>query len=130
MIEDGWSARLAARQLGHSDCVVRSGSERFHLHENQAQDALDRPVVENDESRFNFSSDDNRVRVWRPCGECLNPDFALLRHTASTLGVMVLGVIAYNARSPLVFIHDIMATQRYVHDILQPHVLSLMQLLP
>ncbi|GFV65812.1 transposable element Tcb2 transposase [Trichonephila clavipes] len=34
-------------------------------------------VVFNDESRFNLSSDVNRVRVWRPCGERLNPAFDL-----------------------------------------------------
>ncbi|GFY05781.1 transposable element Tcb2 transposase [Trichonephila clavipes] len=51
-----------------------------------------------DESRFNLSSDDNRVRVWRPRGECLIPAFALQRHTAPTAGVIVWGVIAYNTR--------------------------------
>ncbi|GFU06458.1 transposable element Tcb1 transposase [Trichonephila clavipes] len=30
-----------------------------------------------DESRFNLSSDDNRVRVWRPRGERVNPAYAL-----------------------------------------------------
>ncbi|GFW53182.1 mariner Mos1 transposase [Trichonephila clavipes] len=35
------------------------------------------PVVFSDESRFNLSSDDNRVRVWRPGGERLNPAFDL-----------------------------------------------------
>ncbi|GFT67219.1 transposable element Tcb2 transposase [Trichonephila clavipes] len=34
-------------------------------------------VVFIDESRFNLSSDDNRVRMWRPRGERLNPAFAL-----------------------------------------------------
>ncbi|GFW18412.1 uncharacterized protein TNCV_1184401 [Trichonephila clavipes] len=34
-------------------------------------------VVFSDESRFNLSSDDNRVRVWRPRDERLNPAFAL-----------------------------------------------------
>ncbi|GFW32747.1 transposable element Tcb2 transposase [Trichonephila clavipes] len=34
-------------------------------------------VVFSDESRLNLSSDDNRVRVWRPRGERLNPAFAL-----------------------------------------------------
>ncbi|GFV40850.1 transposable element Tcb1 transposase [Trichonephila clavipes] len=63
-------------------------------------------VVFSDESRFNLSSDVNCVRVWRPCGERLNPAFALQRHTAPT------------------------AAQRYVHDIMQPHVLPLMQWLP
>ncbi|GFY03265.1 transposable element Tcb2 transposase [Trichonephila clavipes] len=43
-------------------------------------------VVFSDESRYNLSSDDNRVRVRRPGGERLNPAFALQRHTA---GVMV-----------------------------------------
>ncbi|GFW64798.1 transposable element Tcb2 transposase [Trichonephila clavipes] len=33
-------------------------------------------IVFSDESRFNLSSDDNRVRVWRPCGERLNLAFA------------------------------------------------------
>ncbi|GFV37184.1 RNase H domain-containing protein [Trichonephila clavipes] len=41
---------------------------------------------------------------------------------------MVWGVIAY--RSPLVLIRATMTAQRYVHDILQPHVLPLMQRLP
>ncbi|GFX65703.1 transposable element Tcb2 transposase [Trichonephila clavipes] len=46
-------------------------------------------VVFSDESRFNLSSDDNSVRVWRPHGEHLNPVFALQRHTAPTASVMV-----------------------------------------
>ncbi|GFW99640.1 transposable element Tcb2 transposase [Trichonephila clavipes] len=107
MMEAGWSARQVARQLGHSDCVARS-----------------------DESRFNLISDDNHVRVWRPRGERLNPAFALQQHTTPTAGVMVWGVIVYNTRSSLVLIRGTMTSQRYVHDILQPHVLSLMQRLP
>ncbi|GFX15933.1 hypothetical protein TNCV_522401 [Trichonephila clavipes] len=35
------------------------------------------PVVFSDKSKFSLSSDDNRVRVWRPRGERLNPPFAL-----------------------------------------------------
>ncbi|GFX39137.1 transposable element Tcb2 transposase [Trichonephila clavipes] len=108
------------KRSGRSDCVVRrcwdhSGSRRCHLHEYKAQDALDIPVVENtstfDESRFNLSSDDNRVRVWRPYCERLNPAFALQRHTTPTAGVMVWGAIAYNTLSPLVLIHSIMTAQ-------------------
>ncbi|GFV95975.1 uncharacterized protein TNCV_2096441 [Trichonephila clavipes] len=41
-------------------------------------------VVFCDESIFIFSSDDNRVRVWRHSGERLNPASALQRHTAPT----------------------------------------------
>ncbi|GFW86639.1 transposable element Tcb2 transposase [Trichonephila clavipes] len=46
-------------------------------------------VVFVDKSRFNLSSDDNRVRVWRSRGERLNPGFDLQRHTAPTVGVKV-----------------------------------------
>ncbi|GFT39024.1 transposable element Tcb2 transposase [Trichonephila clavipes] len=87
-------------------------------------------VVFSDESRFNLSSDDNRARVWRPRGERLNPAFALQRHTPPTAVVMVWGVIAYNTWSPLVVIRGNMTAQWYVHDIMQPHVLLLMQRLP
>ncbi|GFX57210.1 transposable element Tcb2 transposase [Trichonephila clavipes] len=87
-------------------------------------------VVFSDESRFNLGSDDNRVRVWRPRGERLNPAFALQRHTAPTDGVMVWGARAYNTRSSLVLIRGTITVQRYVHDILQSHVLPLMQRLP
>ncbi|GFY26067.1 transposable element Tcb2 transposase [Trichonephila clavipes] len=87
-------------------------------------------VTFSDESRFNLSSDDNCVRVRRPRGERINPAFALQRHTAPTAGVMVWGAIAYNTRSPLVLIRGTMTAQLYVHDILQPHELPLMQRLP
>ncbi|GFX14323.1 transposable element Tcb2 transposase [Trichonephila clavipes] len=52
------------------------------------------------ESRFSLSSDDNRVRVWRPRGERLNPAFALQQHTVPTAGVMVWGATAYNTQFP------------------------------
>ncbi|GFX48736.1 transposable element Tcb1 transposase [Trichonephila clavipes] len=55
-------------------------------------------VVFSNESRFNLSSDDNRVRVWRPRGGCLNPVFALQRHTAPTTNVMEWGANVYNTR--------------------------------
>ncbi|GFW31458.1 transposable element Tcb2 transposase [Trichonephila clavipes] len=83
-----------------------------------------------DESRFNLSSDDNRVHMWRLRGERLNPAFALQQHTAPTDGVMVWCDIAYNSRSPLVLIRGTMIAQLYVHDILQPHMLPLMQRFP
>ncbi|GFU63304.1 transposable element Tcb2 transposase [Trichonephila clavipes] len=68
-------------------------------------------VVVSDESKFNLSSDDNRVRVWRPRGERLNPAFALQQHIASTAGVMVWGAIAYSTRSPLALIRGTMTAQ-------------------
>ncbi|GFY30459.1 transposable element Tcb1 transposase [Trichonephila clavipes] len=67
-------------------------------------------VLFSDESRFNLTSDDNRVRVWRPRGERLNPAFAYL-HTAPTAGMMVWRVIAYITRSPLVLLRGTMTAQ-------------------
>ncbi|GFX89909.1 transposable element Tcb1 transposase [Trichonephila clavipes] len=55
-------------------------------------------VIFSNESRFNLSNDDYRVRVWRPRGERLNPSFALHQHTTSIASVMVWGVIVYNTR--------------------------------
>ncbi|GFX71233.1 transposable element Tcb1 transposase [Trichonephila clavipes] len=57
-------------------------------------------------------------------------DPVLQRLTAAIAGVMVWSTIAYNTWSPLVLIRGTMTAQRYVHDILQPHVSPLMQRLP
>ncbi|GFX82511.1 transposable element Tcb2 transposase [Trichonephila clavipes] len=88
------------------------------------------PVVFSNKSRFNLSSDNNRVRVWRPLGKRLHPAFVLQRPTVSTTSVMVWGAIAYNTRSLLVLIRGTMAAQWYAHGILQPHVLPFIQWLP
>ncbi|GFX30729.1 DUF4817 domain-containing protein [Trichonephila clavipes] len=183
MMEAGWLARQIARQLGHSDCVVRRcwdqliremsftrrpGLGRFRQNSRRELNTYSncfigrkpgtgssftgasvssrtiqrrlaegdlgsrcplRVIAFNDESKFNLGSDGNRVHVWRPRGERLNPAFALQRHTAPTAGVMIWGAIAYNTRSTLVLIRDTMTAQWYVHDILQPHVLPLRQCL-
>ncbi|GFU57461.1 transposable element Tcb2 transposase [Trichonephila clavipes] len=67
------------------------------------------------------------VFAWRLRGERPNPAFALQQHTAPTAGVMVWGAISYNTRSPLELIRGTMTAQRYVHNVLQPHVLPLIQ---
>ncbi|GFW54497.1 putative DD41D transposase [Trichonephila clavipes] len=46
-------------------------------------------VIFSDESRFNLSRVDNRVRVWRPSDERPSPVFALQRHTAPTTDNLV-----------------------------------------
>ncbi|GFW10729.1 transposable element Tcb2 transposase [Trichonephila clavipes] len=56
--------------------------------------------------------------------ERLNLAFVSKRNTAPTTSLMV--VIAYSTRSPLVLIGGTMTVLRYVHDILQTHVLPLM----
>ncbi|KAJ4445887.1 hypothetical protein ANN_12573 [Periplaneta americana] len=88
------------------------------------------PPVSFKASKFSLSSDDSRVRVWRPRGARLNPTFAVARHTAPTAGVLVWGAITYDSRSTLVVIRGTITAQRYVQDILRPHVLPLMARFP
>ncbi|GFY36609.1 hypothetical protein TNCV_28141 [Trichonephila clavipes] len=49
-------------------------------------------VVFCDEFRFNLSSDDNRVNVWRAHGEYLTPAFSLQQHTSPTDDVPLLTI--------------------------------------
>ncbi|GFU16898.1 transposable element Tc1 transposase [Trichonephila clavipes] len=79
-------------------------------------------VVFSDESRFVWGTDDNRVRVWRQPGERYNSPHNVLRHTACTAAVMVWRVIAYDSRSTLIVMRGFLRGQRYVDDILRPHV--------
>ncbi|GFT38891.1 DDE_3 domain-containing protein [Trichonephila clavipes] len=46
----------------------------------------------------------------------------VLRHTARTAGVIVWGDIAYYSRSTLIVMRGALTGQRYVDDILRPHV--------
>ncbi|GFV70574.1 hypothetical protein TNCV_3841581 [Trichonephila clavipes] len=64
------------------------------------------------DSRFSLGSDNNRARVWRFSGECLNLAFAVQRHTTPTTDVMVQGAIAYVTWSPTLSNYDTMASQR------------------
>ncbi|GFU80047.1 transposable element Tcb1 transposase [Trichonephila clavipes] len=61
--------------------------------------------------------------VWgRRPGERYNSPYTVLRHTARTTGVMVWEAIAYNSRFTLIVIRGTLTGQRYVDDILRPHV--------
>ncbi|GFU92277.1 transposable element Tcb1 transposase [Trichonephila clavipes] len=79
-------------------------------------------VVFSNESRFVLGRDDSCVRVWRRPGERYNSPHTFLRHTARTAGVMVWGAIAYDSQSTLIVMRGTLTSQRYVDDILQPHV--------
>ncbi|GFW27285.1 transposable element Tcb2 transposase [Trichonephila clavipes] len=78
--------------------------------------------VFSDESRFVLGTNDNRVWVWRRPGERYNSRHTVLRHTARTAGVMVWRAIVYDSRSTLIVMRGTLTGQRYVDDILQPHV--------
>ncbi|GFX59270.1 transposable element Tcb1 transposase [Trichonephila clavipes] len=79
-------------------------------------------VVFSDEFRFVLGTDDIRIWVWRRPGERYNSPPPVLRHTARTAGVMVWGAIAYDSRSTLIVMRGTLTGQRYVDDILLPHV--------
>ncbi|GFX82868.1 transposable element Tcb2 transposase [Trichonephila clavipes] len=79
-------------------------------------------VVFSDESRFVLGTDDNRVRVCRRACQRYNSPNTILRHTAHTADVMVWGTIAYDSRSTLIVMRATLTGQRYVDDILRPHV--------
>ncbi|GFT67738.1 transposable element Tcb2 transposase [Trichonephila clavipes] len=135
-MEAGWSAWGVARQLGRYECVVRKCWDQWiremSFTQRPGSGRLDKPVFEKTTTseemhaysqllqrlRSRHRSEDNRVRVWRPYGERFNPVFALQQHTTFTADVILWGAIAYNTRSPLVFIHGIMTAQRYVKYIL------------
>ncbi|CAH1961450.1 unnamed protein product [Acanthoscelides obtectus] len=68
-------------------------------------------IVFSDESRFCLGMHDGRAR------------FFVERHVHHTVGVMVWGAIAYGSRSPLIFIRGNMNAQRYIHEVLEPHLL-------
>ncbi|GFX97205.1 transposable element Tcb1 transposase [Trichonephila clavipes] len=80
-------------------------------------------IVFSDESRFVLGTDDNRVRVWRRPGERYNSSHNVPRHSARTAGVMVWGPIAYDSRYTLIVMRGTLTGQRYVVDILRPHIL-------
>ncbi|CAH1975670.1 unnamed protein product [Acanthoscelides obtectus] len=80
-------------------------------------------IVISDESRFCLGMHDGRARVRRRRGERRNPQFFVERHVHHTVGVMVWGAIAYGSRSSLIFIRGNMNAQRYIHEVLEPHLL-------
>ncbi|CAH2018799.1 unnamed protein product, partial [Acanthoscelides obtectus] len=80
-------------------------------------------IVFSDESRFCLGMHDGRARVRRRRGERRNPQFFVERDVHHTVAVMVWGAIAYGSRSPLIFIRGNMNAQRYIHEVLEPHLL-------
>lgn len=84
-------------------------------------------VLFTDESRFSVSFADGRRRVWRRRGE---------RHAANCIlefnrwgghSVMVWGGISLNHKTDLVIIDGNMTAQRYIDQVLRPHVVPFLQ---
>ncbi|GFW07382.1 transposable element Tcb1 transposase [Trichonephila clavipes] len=132
-----WSTRRAVGQVDRSELEIvgNSGHEKVPTRRKPGLERPGRPRAEriegscgkhlwtlHDKSRFVLGTDDNRVRVWRRPGERYNSPHTVLRHTARTAGVMVWGAIAYDSRSTLSVMSGTLTGQRYVDDILRPHV--------
>ncbi|GFU83657.1 transposable element Tcb2 transposase [Trichonephila clavipes] len=148
MMDVGWSDRRVVRQLGRSDCVT-SRRDDHHIVRNarvqptassvaiqtQVAPSLGAPVSSRTirrrlaeghlESRYPLRvlplTPTHRPSVWSGAA---HEKTGLQRNETRW------GVIAYNTRSPLVLIRGTMTAQRYVHDILQSHVLPLKKRLP
>ncbi|GFX43369.1 transposable element Tc3 transposase [Trichonephila clavipes] len=84
-------------------------------------------VVFSDESRFVSGEDDNRVWGWRRPGERYNSPTLFY---VTLTGVLVWGAIAYDSWSTLIVMRGTLKGQRYVDDILRPHVAPFLNGLP
>ncbi|GFW92419.1 transposable element Tcb2 transposase [Trichonephila clavipes] len=62
--------------------------------------------------------------------EQYNSPHTVLRHTAHTAGVMVWEAIVFDSRSSLIVMRGTLTGQRYVDDILRPHVGPFLNSLP
>ncbi|GFY03773.1 transposable element Tcb1 transposase [Trichonephila clavipes] len=133
----GWSTHRVASQVDRSECAVRNCWEQRiqeSAHVWKTGSGATRKTMRRDDRRIvrqalvdptvtrSTIRDDNCVRVWRCPGERYNSPQSVLRHTARTAGVMVWGPIAYDSRSTLIVMRGALTVQRYVDDILGPHV--------
>ena len=87
-------------------------------------------VVFSDESRFCLTTADGRERVWRRRGErfarCCNREF----NRWEGPGVMVWAGITARNRTPLVVVEGNLNVQRYVNEVLEPHLVPFMEAHP
>ncbi|GFX84552.1 transposable element Tcb2 transposase [Trichonephila clavipes] len=129
----GQRAVLLARWIVRSvpiEIVGSSGHEKVNRvwsnqedHEERgSKDRVANTCGPHSDSFNDTSRSDNRVRVWKRPGELYNSPHTVLRHTASTAGAMVWVAIAYDSRSTLIVMRGTVTSQRYVDDILPPHV--------
>ena len=121
-------ARMPLRRLplsrDHQHLRLQWARERRHWR------AEWRNVVFSDESRFNMSYNDGRIRVRPYAGERNLRACILQRQRGPTLSVMVWGAIGYHMRSRLLCIEGNLNSTRYIREVLQPEVRPLLQATP
>ena len=79
-------------------------------------------VMWSDESKFGLHRVDKRIKVWRMRGEEYNDNCVLPRETQNGGSVMVWAGISFNRKTPLVYIDGRLTGQRYLREIIRPHV--------
>ena len=119
------SRRPAVRpRLTQAHRARRFGWARTHSRWTYAQWSN---VIFTDESRFNLSTNDGRIRVWRRQGERYT-DATVLEHDRYGGGsVMVWGGINHHHRTPLYRVDGNLTGIRYRDEILRPLVIPALQ---
>ncbi|GFV03409.1 transposable element Tcb2 transposase [Trichonephila clavipes] len=80
-------------------------------------------VLFSDESRFSLSSDCRRQLIWRESGTAYRPENIQEKDRYPTCSIMVWAGIMINGRMRLhVVANGTMTGQRYIHEVLLPHV--------
>lgn len=97
---------------------------RRHLRWRRAQWAT---VLFSDESRFNLSHADGRIRVYRRKGERFADACLLERDRFGGGSVMVWGGIMGGRKTELVVIHGNINAQSYINNVLQPTAVPFLQ---
>ena len=82
-------------------------------------------VIFSDESRFYLERHDGRLRVYRRQNEMLDP--TCIAQANRSRSVMVWGAISSTLTSILVVVPGNLNANRYINDILQPHLLPFIQ---
>ena len=82
-------------------------------------------VIFSDESRFMLEHHDGRMRVYRRRHERFHPQ--CISQASDRRGVMVWGAISTTGRSQLVTVRGNLTAQRYINDVLQPHLFPFVQ---
>ncbi|GFW86137.1 transposable element Tcb2 transposase [Trichonephila clavipes] len=81
-------------------------------------------VLFSDEGRFSLSSDCRRQLIWRESGTAYRPENSQEKDRYPTCSIMVWAGIMINGRTRLhVVVNGTMTGQRYVDEVLLPHVL-------
>ena len=115
----GSSPEFLLRSPSQRHRAARLQFARNHVRWNRQQWQT---VTFSDESRFCLRHIDGRLRVWRRNGECHAEVNVQPRHAYNGGSVMVWAGVTVDRRTDLVVVPGILTGQRYIDEILRPHV--------